>query len=176
MCRLEAKPRNLVSQVSDSSNRWREKSTSATALSNPEIRVKAMTQTVGVEHSFGKPEWDTSNIERTQENAQITETWKQEKVISSDGSFRKREQTVDTTDTEMKYCSVKITGYSHPSKVFMFLQQKLVVQNGCETFEIQASQTDIMMWGLFVSSSMRAAIDLGLNYEENLETYKAQEL
>ena len=49
---------------------------------------------------------------------------------------------------------------------------KLVVQKGCETFGIQASKTNIMMLGMFLSSSMRAAIHLHLNYEENLETYK----
>ena len=58
--------------------------------------------------------------------------------------------------------------YSYLSKVFTFLQQKLVVQKGCETFGIQASKTNIMMLGMFVSSSIRAAI----YYKENLETYK----
>ena len=162
----KGKPRNLVSQVSHSSNRWSEKSSSATALSNPAILEKAMTQTSGVEHSFGKPERDIRNHvrhsqERTQENAQSAATWKQETVAySDDQSPRKRERTVDTTDTEMEYCNMKITDYSCLSKVIMFLQQKLGVHKGCETFGIQASKTNIMMWRLFLSSSMRAAIHL----------------
>ena len=130
--------------------------------------------------NIGKPQRDTSNIvRRSQERTtwkcselRDLETGKQEKVISSDDSFRKRERTVDTTDTETEYCNMKITYYSYLSKVFTFLQQKLVVQKGCETFGIQASKTNKMMLGMFLSSSMRAAVHLHLNYEENLETYK----
>ena len=127
--------------------------------------------------NIGKPERDTSNIvrrsqERTQENAQSSETWKQEEVISSDDSFRKRERTVDTTDTEMEYCNMTIKYYSYLSKSSRSYNNKLVVQKGCETFGIQASKTNIMMLGMFLSSSMRAAVHLHVNYEENLETYK----
>ena len=67
---------------------------------------------------------------------------------------------------------MKITDYSYLSKVIMFLPQKLGVQKLCETFGIQASKTNIMMWGLCMSWSLRAAIHLGLHYEENLETNK----
>ena len=74
----EAKPRNLVSQVSHSSSRGSESSSSATALSNLEIRGTALTQTSGFKHSFGKPERDTSNIVRhsqvrTRENYAVKE-------------------------------------------------------------------------------------------------------
>ena len=158
----KAKPRNLVSQVSHSSNRWSEKSTSATALSNPEIPEKAMTQTART---------DTSNIGRHRKMLRAQRPGNKKRlflltVASGNGSEQR------TLPTEMKYCSMKITDYSYLSKVFMFLQQQKGVQKGCETFGIQASKTNIMMWRLFVSSSMRAAIHLGLNHEENLETYK----
>ena len=33
-------------------------------------------------------------------------------------------------------------------------------------------QTDVLMWGLFMSSSMKAATHIGSNYTRNLEVYK----
>ena len=57
-------------------------------------------------------------------------------------------------------------------KIFRFLQKKLGGQEGHESLGISASKTNIMMWGLFMSSSMRAVIHHGQNYKKNLETCK----
>ena len=67
---------------------------------------------------------------------------------------------------------MKITEYDYLSKVFLFLQQKLEIQKGCWTFGLQASKTHVLMWRLFMSSTMRAAIYIGVGYEESLETSK----
>ena len=109
-----------------------------------------------------------------QENAQNTEDLEQDNQDTFSGSacVRKLTRTVDTKETKMEFLNMKITDYQYLSNVFQFRQQKLGIKTGCVTFGIEATKTNILMWGLLMSSSMRAAIHLGLNHEENLETYK----
>ena len=83
---------------------------------------------------------------------------------------------MNTNDTEKEFRNMRITDSDFFSKIFRFLQKKLGIQEGRESPSVQASKTIIMMWGLFMSSSMRAAIYLELNYERNLETYKSMNL
>ena len=111
-------PRNLESQVSYSSCRWSEWSSSSTLLSNPENLEKALTQISDFDRSSGKPfEHDcdlSDNVEhsqvRKQENRQSTEIWKQAKIILPDGSFWKRSSNaVNTIDTEKEFRTMRIT-------------------------------------------------------------------
>ena len=85
-------------------------------------------------------------------------------------SARKLTRTVDTKETRMEFRDMKITYYQYLSKVFQFLQRKFGIKTGYATFGIEATKTNILIWVFFISSSLTAAIHLGLNHEENLET------
>ena len=40
------------------------------------------------------------------------------------------------------------------------------------TFSLQAYKTNVLIWGMFMTSSMKAAFHLGPNYLSNSEVYK----
>ena len=65
-------------------------------------------------------------------------------------------RTLDTKDTKMEFRNMKITDYQHLTKDFQFLEQKLGVKTGYRTYGIEATKTNIFMWRLLVSSSMKA--------------------
>ena len=52
------------------------------------------------------------------------------------------------------------------TKIFLFLQQKY------STFALEALKTNVLIWRMFMSSSMKAAIHLGPNYLAKMEIYK----
>ena len=54
----------------------------------------------------------------------------------------------------------------------IFLQKKLGITAGYSTFAFEALKTNVMVWRMFMSSSMQAAIHLGPNYLTNLEVNK----
>ena len=56
------------------------------------------------------------------------------------------------------------------TKIFQFLQQKLGMSAGYSTFSLH--ETNVLIWRMFMSSSMKAAIHLGPNYLANLKVYK----
>ena len=56
-------------------------------------------------------------------------------------------------------------------KVFQPLQKKLGITSGYSTFAMEATKTNVLIWGSFMSSSMKAAIHLGPNYTETLEVH-----
>ena len=52
---------------------------------------------------------------------------------------------------------------------FQHLQKKLRITPGHSTFAIEATKTNVLIWGLFISSSMKAATNLvckNTNFEE----------
>ena len=58
------------------------------------------------------------------------------------------------------------------TKVFHFLHKKLGITAGYSTFSMETFKTNVQIWRMFMSSSMKAAIHLGPNYLANLEVYK----
>ena len=66
---------------------------------------------------------------------------------------------------------MKYTNEQYMTKIFQFLQKKLGITAGYSTFSMEASQTNMLIWSMFMSSSMKAAIHLGQNYLANLEVY-----
>ena len=72
-------------------------------------------------------------------------------------------------------CVNKNLGYTnHPytTKIFQFLQKNLGMSAGDATFTMQTYKNKCMIWRMFMSSSMKAAIHLGPNYLTNSEIYK----
>ena len=141
LVQAEARPRrSLMCQVSHCSSRWSERSSSTTALSNPENPWKALTQMSDVDRSSRKPfehdcdtsdnECQASSSEKVGKCSDHKKTWKQAKVIPSDGSFRKQSSN-----------AVRITDSDYISKIFRFLQNRLGIQEGRDPFSVQASKT-----------------------------------
>ena len=58
------------------------------------------------------------------------------------------------------------------TKVVQYLQMKLGITSSYSTFALEALKDQCIDMGLFMSSSMKAAIHLGPNCLVNLEVYK----
>ena len=67
---------------------------------------------------------------------------------------------------------MKNTNHQYMTKVFHFLQKKFGITAGYSTFSMEALKTNLLIWWMFLSSSMKPAIHLGQNYLTNLEVYK----
>ena len=73
---------------------------------------------------------------------------------------------------ERKEVGIALETVGDPPKIFQFLQKKLGTTEGYSTFSMEASKTNMLIWEMFMSSSMKAAIHLGPNYLANLEVCK----
>ena len=60
------------------------------------------------------------------------------------------------------------TNHQYMSKIFQFLRKRLTTL----PFSMQACKTNVLTWGMFMSSPMKAAIHLGPNCLTNSEIYK----
>ena len=67
---------------------------------------------------------------------------------------------------------MRISNHQFFTEVFQQLQIKLEITKGHSPFATEAIKTSVLMWGLFMSSSMKAAMHLGPTFSENLEVYK----
>ena len=67
---------------------------------------------------------------------------------------------------------MEIPNHRYLGKILPKLRKKLGTTENESKIGIEAVDTNILMWWLFMSSSMKAAILLGPNYVENLEVYK----
>ena len=63
-----------------------------------------------------------------------------------------------------KFQNMAYTNHQYMTKIFQFLQMKLGITASCSTFSMAAYKTNVLLWGVFMSSSMKAAIHLGPNY------------
>ena len=75
-------------------------------------------------------------------------------------------------NTKKDFHNMRISNHQYLTKVFQHLQKKLGITTGHSTFAIEAINTNVLIWGLFMSSSMKAAIHLGPNDTDNLEVCK----
>ena len=58
------------------------------------------------------------------------------------------------------------------TKIFLFLQKNLEITEAYSTFSMAALKTIVLIWRMFMASSMKAAIHLGPNYLANLDVHK----
>ena len=70
-----------------------------------------------------------------------------------------------------EFQNMKYTNRQHTTKtkIFQFLQNKLGITARYSTFSMEALKTKVLIWGLFMSSSITAAIHFWANYLANLE-------
>ena len=102
-----------------------------------------------------------------QENAQNSDSWKQgDREESSNSASTRKPVRAVTPRTEFQ--NMKYTNHQYMTKVFHFFAKE--VGNYSRTLE--ALKTDVLVWRVFMSSSVGAAIRLGPNCLANLEVHK----
>ena len=67
---------------------------------------------------------------------------------------------------------MEYTNHRYMEKIFQNLAKKLGMSVINATFSMDSCKTNVLIWGLFSASSMKAAIHLGPNCLANLEVYK----
>ena len=91
------------------------------------------------------------------------------KACSNSSSTRK---LVQGATPEPEFQNVKFTNHQYMSKIFQCLRKKLGMAATHSTVSMEAYRTNVSIWRMFMTSSMKAAIHLGPNYLTNLEIYK----
>ena len=90
-------------------------------------------------------------------------------VCDSSGSFGKLQRGVENQleRTRLDYHNMQISDYRYVEKVFEKLRQRLRLIS-C-TLD---AKTNVLIWGLFVSTTIKSPVHLGLQYLENLVAYQ----
>ena len=73
---------------------------------------------------------------------------------------------------ELKKKNMEFMKHQYMSKIFQCLPKKLGMSATHATFSMEAYKTSVLIWGMFMTSSMKAAIHFGPNYVSNSEIYK----
>ena len=69
--------------------------------------------------------------------------------------------------TKLDYHNTQISDYRYVEKVFENLRQKLRLSSYTHD-----AKTDVLIWGLFTSTTMKSSVHLGLQYQENLVAHR----
>ena len=90
-------------------------------------------------------------------------------VCDSSGSCGKLQRGVENQleKTRLDYHNMQISDYLYVEKVFENLRQKLLLIS--HTLD---AKTNVLIWGLFLSTTMKSSVHLRLQYHENLVAYK----
>ena len=67
--------------------------------------------------------------------------------------------------TELEHHNLQVTDYEYVEKVFKNLRHKLCRSKNNETFDLN---TYVLLWGLFMSTTMKSAVHLGSEHQLNL--------
>ena len=92
-------------------------------------------------------------------------TQSDERKYSNSTSSRKLASSPELKITEC-------TNHQDMSKIFQCLRKKLGMSAMNATFSMEAYKTNVLIWRMFVTSSMKAAIHLGPDYMSNSEICK----
>ena len=136
---------------------------------NADERKEVVIASGNIGQSALRSEVGYSQVSR-QENALMTSgnCWheeqlqkqRDEKAYSNSNSARKLAQSA-TPKTEFQ--NMRYTNHQHRTKILQFLQKKLGITAAYSTFSMEALTTNVLIWRMFMSSSMKAAIHLGPN-------------
>ena len=80
------------------------------------------------------------------------------------GNLRRKIQ-IQLQTTRLDHHNLQVTDYGYVEKVFTNLRRKLNRNEKDEMFDLT---TIVLIWALFMSTTMKSAIHLGLEYEKNL--------
>ena len=68
--------------------------------------------------------------------------------------------------------NIRFSNYSYVEKMFQCIQKKLGRTSINASFSLGSYKNNVLAWGMFMTSSMKAAIHLGPDFLENSEIYK----
>ena len=117
--------------------------------------------------------------ERQQDGTQSSSTSKRVRrdELSSSARDRKLERGEDIQIGRSKMVhNVQISDHRYLENVFKSLRKKLNFAEGARIIGIEALKTNVLIWGLFMSATMKAAIRLGPNHTEILGVYRNTKL
>ena len=100
-----------------------------------------------------------------------SDSWKQFDQKESSNSTSTR-RTVRPATPRPEFQNRQYTNHQCMTKILHFLPKDLGITEGYSNFSMEAFKTNVFIWRMFVSSSMKAAMHLGPNYLANLEVYK----
>ena len=97
--------------------------------------------------------------------------WSGEMNLQTHARARKLERGEDIQfeRSKLHFHNMQISDYRYLEKVFKNLQKELTIAEDAPVIGIEALKTNALIWGLFMSTTMEAAIHFGPNYVENLE-------
>ena len=90
------------------------------------------------------------------------------KLVRGDGTQIER--------TRLEIHSMQISDQRYLEKVFKNLRQKLNLAEEAPVFGVEALNTNVLIWGSFMSTTTKAAVHLGQNYTDILELYRNTKL
>ena len=102
----------------------------------------------------------------------------QSREPASSASTRKLVRGDDTQieRTRLEIHSMQISDHRYLEKVFKNLRQKLNLAEEAPVFGIEALNTNVLIWGSFMSTTTKAAVHHGQNYTDILELYRNTKL
>ena len=74
--------------------------------------------------------------------------------------------------SKMEFHSMQISDHQYLERVFKNLRKKLNLAEDAPVIGIEALKTNVLIWGLFMSTTMKAAIHLGPSYVDKLEVFR----
>ena len=154
------RPANLVPQNALSTKR-----SSQQELSDSNYPGNAQTGQGSVSTGFWKQRRDIVQnpaehcLVRKQESTQMAESWPQENKSESSHSTGVWKQTrgVDShmNRSETEFRNMKIPKRHYTENVYHYLQKKLGTRENLSKFGPDSMKTNVLMWGLFMSSSIK---------------------
>ena len=82
-----------------------------------------------------------------------------------------RGEDIQLGRSKLSFHNMQISDHRHFEKVFNSLRKKLNLAEDAPVIGVEALKTNVLIWRLFMSTTVKAAIHLGRNYVENLEVY-----
>ena len=114
--------------------------------------------------------------ERQQADTQSSSTRKLERSgeSASSASSRQLERGEDIAigRSKMEFHNMQIFDHRYLEKVSKKVRKILNFAEEAPVLGVEALKTNVLMWRLFMSTTMKAAIHLGPNYVENLEVFR----
>ena len=132
-------------------------------------------------NSLGNPELEHGGVssrgrkltQNTNQNPTMSsQERQQDDTQSSSAKQAERGEDIHMGRSRREFHNMQISDYRYLVKVFRNLRKKLNLTEDSSMIGIEALKTNVLMWGLFMSATMKAAIHLGPNHIENLEVYR----
>ena len=115
----------------------------------------------GVSGQSGECRWN----KRSRTSIQATGATFRSRILSSEST---RECSASTPELK----NMEYSNRQYMSKIFQFSLKKIGMSATDATFSMEAYETNVLILGMLMTSSMKAAIHLGPNCLANLEIYK----